>query len=113
MIVPFLGYVALAALALQLAMKGAGATAGLALAMGCVVLLCGDKIVRPAIADNGIRLGFVWVLMGCLGGFEALGLVGVVVGPVVISLARELWDQRVHDASNLAGCPQRVVQKRA
>jgi predicted PurR-regulated permease PerM len=112
-IVPFLGYVALAALALQLAMKGAGATAGLALAMGCVVLLCGDKIVRPAIADNGIRLGFVWVLMGCLGGFEALGLVGVVVGPVVISLARELWDQRVHDASNLAGCPQRVVQKRA
>jgi len=112
-IVPFLGYVALAALALQLAMKGAGATAGLALAMGCVVLLCGDKIVRPAIADNGIRLGFVWVLMGCLGGFEALGLVGVVVGPVVISLARELWDQRVHDASNLAGCPQRVAQKRA
>ena len=90
-IVPFLGYVAVAALALQLALKGAGATAALALAMGCVVLICGDKIVRPAIADNGIRLGFVWVLMGCLGGFEALGLVGLVVGPVVISLARELW----------------------
>ena len=105
-IVPFLGYVAVVALALQLAMKGAAATAALALAMGCVVLLCGDKIVRPAIAGNGIRLGFVWVLMGCLGGFEALGLVGLVVGPVVIGLARELWEQRVRDvaASDLAGC---------
>ena len=98
-IVPFLGYVAVTALALQLAMKGAGATAALSLAMGCAVLVCGDKIVRPAIADNGIRLGFVWVLMGCLGGFEALGLVGLVVGPVVIGLARELWEQRVRDVA--------------
>jgi predicted PurR-regulated permease PerM len=105
-IVPFLGYVAVAALALQLAMKGAAGTAALSLAMACFVLLCGDKIVRPAIAGNGIRLGFVWVLMGCLGGFEALGLVGLVVGPVVIGLARELWEQRVRDAaaSDLAGC---------
>jgi predicted PurR-regulated permease PerM len=105
-IVPFLGYAAVAALALQLAMKGAAATAALSLAMACFVLLCGDKIVRPAIAGNGIRLGFAWVLMGCLGGFEALGLVGLVVGPVVISLARELWEQRVRDvtAAELAGC---------
>ena len=97
-IVPFLGYLAVAALALQLAMKGAAATAALSLAMACVVLIIGDKIVRPAIAGNGIRLGFVWVLMGCLGGFEALGLVGLVVGPVVIGLARELWEERVRDA---------------
>lgn len=98
-IVPFLGYAAVAALALQLAMKGAATMAALASAMACVVLMCGDKIVRPAIADSGIRLGFVWVLMGCLGGFEVLGLVGLVVGPVVIGLARELWEQRVRDVA--------------
>jgi predicted PurR-regulated permease PerM len=33
--------------------------------------------------------------MGCLGGFEALGLVGVVIGPVVLTLARELWAERM------------------
>jgi hypothetical protein len=44
-----------------------------------------------------MRLHFVWVLMGCIGGFEALGLVGLVVGPVVLALARELWVQRVRD----------------
>jgi predicted PurR-regulated permease PerM len=35
--------------------------------------------------------------MGCLGGFEVLGLVGLVVGPVVLTLARELWQQRIRD----------------
>jgi len=38
--------------------------------------------------------------MGCLGGFEALGLVGVVIGPVVLTLARELWVQRARDLAN-------------
>ena len=78
-------------------MKGAAATALWSLAMGCAVLLAGDKIVRPVIAGNGVHLRFVWVLMGCLGGFEALGLVGLVVGPVALTLTRELWQQRVRD----------------
>ena len=55
----------------------------------------GDKIVRPMVARNGVRLGFVWVLMGCLGGFEVLGLVGLVVGPVLLALTRERWEERM------------------
>ena len=96
-LVPFLGYVAVSALTLQLAMAGAATSALLSFGLGCVVLFCGDKIVRPVVARDGTRLGFVWVLMGCLGGFEVLGLVGLVIGPVVLSLARELWEQSVRD----------------
>jgi predicted PurR-regulated permease PerM len=96
-LVPFLGYVAVVALALQLAMTGAAGPAGLAFGLGCGVLFLGDKIVRPVVARNGVQLGFVWVLMGCLGGFEVLGLVGVVIGPVVLTLLRELWQQNVRD----------------
>jgi predicted PurR-regulated permease PerM len=44
-------------------------------------------------------LRFVWVLMGCLGGFEVLGLIGLVLGPVVLTLARELWEQHVRDVA--------------
>jgi predicted PurR-regulated permease PerM len=94
-LVPFLGYAAVAALTVQLAVAGATTPALLSLAMGCIVLLCGDKIVRPMIAHNGTHLPFVWVLMGCLGGFEVLGLVGLVVGPVLLALTRELWKERV------------------
>ena len=92
-LVPFLGYAAAAALALQLAMKGLGTAAVVSFALAGVVLFCGDKIVRPVAARDGTRLSFVWGLMGCLGGFKALGLVGLVIGPVVLTLARDLWQQ--------------------
>jgi predicted PurR-regulated permease PerM len=92
---PFLGYAALGALALRLAIEGQGALGLLCVALGAVVLLIGDKVLRPSVAREGMHLPFVWVLMGCIGGFEALGLVGLVVGPVVLALARELWDERV------------------
>ena len=94
-LVPFVGFAAVAALAMQLAVAGATTPALLSLALGCLVLFCGDKIVRPMIAHNGTNLPFVWVLMGCLGGFEVLGLVGLVVGPVLLALTRELWEERL------------------
>ena len=96
-LVPFLGYVAVGALTLQLAMTVTSTPPLVAFGLGCFVLFCGDKVVRPVVARHGTRLSFVWVLMGCLGGFEVLGLIGLVIGPVVLTLARELWEQRVRD----------------
>jgi predicted PurR-regulated permease PerM len=96
-LVPFLAYGAVVALTLQLAMTVGATPPLLVFGLGCVVLVCGDKVVRPVLACDGIRLRFVWVLMGCLGGFEVLGLVGLVVGPVVLTLLRELWEQHVRD----------------
>jgi predicted PurR-regulated permease PerM len=98
-LLPFVGYVAVAVLTVQLAITGATSAALLTLSLGALVLFCGDKVVRPAVAGDGTGLSFVWVLMGCLGGFEVLGLVGVVVGPVVLTVARELWEQRVRDVA--------------
>ena len=100
--VPFVGYAAVAAMAVDMAVKGGATPVLLPVALGCVVLLCGDKIVRPMVARGGIRLPFVWVLMGCIGGFETLGLAGLVIGPVVLSLARELWEQRIRELASSA-----------
>jgi len=102
-LVPFLGYLAVVALALQLAVTGATTPALISLGLGCLVLLCGDKIVRPLVARDGVRLSFVWILIGCLGGFEVFGLVGLIVGPVVLTLARELWERYVRDLSVQCG----------
>lgn len=96
-LVPFLGYAAVAAVTLQLAMTGAATPALISLALGCAVLFCGDKVVRPVVARHGTHLPFAWVLMGCLGGFEALGPVGLAIGPVVLSVTKELWAQRVRN----------------
>jgi len=86
--VPFVGYAAVSAMAVQLFLNGASSTALLSLALGCAVLLCGDKLVRPMVARSGMRLPFVWVLMGSIGGFGVLGLAGVVIGPAVLALAQ-------------------------
>ena len=112
-LVPFLGYAAVGALTLQLAMMVATTPPVLAFGLGCAVLFVGDKVVRPVVARDGIRLRFVWVLMGCLGGFEVLGLIGLVLGPVVLTLARELWEQRVRDlaVADVADAKPEVSQR--
>jgi predicted PurR-regulated permease PerM len=94
-LIPFLGYAAVAALAMHLAMTGPATSALFVFGSGLMVLVCGDKVVRPVVAGDATHLRFVWVLIGCLGGFQMLGLVGLMVGPVVLSLARELWQQRL------------------
>ncbi|HET7362251.1 MAG TPA: AI-2E family transporter [Burkholderiales bacterium] len=96
-LVPFLGYTAVLAVTLHLVVTGAATPALLALGLGCAVLFVGDKVVRPVVAREGTHLPFAWVLMGCLGGFEVLGPVGLVIGPVALTLARELWSQRIRD----------------
>jgi predicted PurR-regulated permease PerM len=105
-LVPFLGYVAVIALALQLAIAGTGASASTVLALGTLILFVGDKVVRPSVTRDGTRLPFVWVLMGCLGGFEAFGLIGLVIGPVALALTRELWEQRVQEGADQYRAPQ-------
>ena len=111
-LVPFLAYGAVGALTLQLALTVTDTPPLLAFGLGCFILFCGDKVVRPMIARDGIRLRFVWVLMGCLGGFEVLGLIGLVIGPVVLTLARELWEQRVRDlAADVTDSKSRVSQR--
>src|SRR6185369_13755851 len=82
---PFWAFVAFPALPFS---SATAATASFTL--GSLVLFLGDKLVRPAMARNGTHLPYVWILMGCLGGFQVLGLVGLVVGPVALTLSREL-----------------------
>jgi predicted PurR-regulated permease PerM len=92
--VPFLGYVAVAGLALRMAVAGQAADALACAALGSAVLLFGDKVVRPTVTRSGLELQFVWVLLGCVGGFETLGPVGLVIGPVALRVAAEMWLQR-------------------
>jgi len=91
--VPFLGYAAVGAMALMLAMKGLQTQAMMSLLFGAGVLLCGDKVVRPMAARGRMRLPFVWVLMACIGGFSVFGLSGLVTGPALLAVAREMLEQ--------------------
>lgn len=94
--IPYFGYVVVAGVACSIAAGGAVTSALAVLVLGCIVHFVGDKIVRPVLVGNAVELGFVWVLMGSLGGLELMGLLGVLVGPIVLALSSSLWRQWVH-----------------
>jgi predicted PurR-regulated permease PerM len=94
-LIPFLAYVVVVAVALTLAATGAVMAAAVVVGLGAIVVFAGDKIVRPVLVGGAARLGFVWSLMGTLGGIELLGLLGLFVGPVVLALSGALWQEWV------------------
>ena len=53
----------------------------------CLVILGYiDNIARPAIISKRVRLSFLWVLLGVLGGLSTFGFIGILAGPLILSL---------------------------
>ena len=89
--IPYLGYVAVAGVALSVASGGSHTAALGILVAGWVIHLVADKVVRPILVGDEVDLGFLWVLMASLGGLEVMGLLGVLVGPAVLALTSAIW----------------------
>ena len=61
------------------------------LAFGSFVVFIADHFVRPVLIGGSIRLPFVWVLLGILGGVESFGLLGLFLGPALLAVLITLW----------------------
>jgi predicted PurR-regulated permease PerM len=61
------------------------------LAFGSIVVFVADHFVRPVLIGGSIRLPFVWVLLGILGGVESFGLLGLFLGPALLAVLITLW----------------------
>lgn len=57
------------------------------LAWGALVVGSADNVVRPLVIGGKADLPFSLMALGAIGGFAAFGLIGVVIGPVVLSLS--------------------------
>jgi predicted PurR-regulated permease PerM len=65
---------------------------------GMVVVFVADHFIRPVLIGGAVRLPFLWVLLGILGGLEALGLIGLFVGPAVMAVLVSLWREWTDEA---------------
>ena len=65
---------------------------------GCVVVFIADHFVRPVLIGGAVKLPFLWVLLGILGGLEGFGLVGLFLGPAVMAALIALWREWVASA---------------
>jgi predicted PurR-regulated permease PerM len=58
---------------------------------GWLVVFVADHFVRPILIGSSTRLPFIWVLLGIFGGLETFGLIGVFLGPAIMSVLIAIW----------------------
>lgn len=89
--IPFGAALAFAAAGLALLAQGSVVAAIVIFVLGMIVSFVADHFVRPVLIEGATRLPFVWVLLGILGGVEAWGLIGLVMGPAIMAALMLLW----------------------
>lgn len=88
---PFCAPLVFCGAALWLAAQGAIVGAiGLAVT-GVVVVFVAEHFVRPVLIGNSTRLSFLLVLFGILGGATTFGLIGIFIGPALMTVLMVLW----------------------
>ena len=90
---PFGAWFAFGLATLILLIQGHLLAAALLFGFSVVVMLLGDNVAQPAIIGNSVKLPFVLALIGTFGGLEAFGLVGLFIGPAVMSALLLAWRQ--------------------
>jgi predicted PurR-regulated permease PerM len=89
--IPFGAPVVFAVAALLVVAQGSLVWAVAVVASGLLVVFLADHFIRPVLIGGATRLPFIWVLLGILGGIEAWGLIGLFLGPAIMSALILLW----------------------
>lgn len=89
--VPFGAPIVFIACALYLLVQSQTTAAIALFVFGVLVTFVADHFVRPLLIGSSTRLPFLWVLLGIFAGLETFGLVGLFLGPAVISILIAIW----------------------
>jgi predicted PurR-regulated permease PerM len=92
---PFCAPLVFCGAALWLFVHGATVSAVGVAAFGFVVVFVAEHFVRPVLIGGSTRLPFLLVLFGILGGAETFGLIGLFVGPALMTVLTMLWAEWV------------------
>jgi predicted PurR-regulated permease PerM len=76
--------------AIGLVLSGRTAAAAVLVGIGVAIVGSVDNIVRPVMLAHATRMNGLLVLISLLGGVQAFGLVGLLVGPLIISVVLAL-----------------------
>jgi predicted PurR-regulated permease PerM len=90
-IIPFGAPLFFGIAALLVFAQGSAVGAIVILATGAATVFVADHFVRPVVIGSATRLPFIWVLFGILGGVATWGLLGLFLGPAIMSALILLW----------------------
>lgn len=97
--IPLAGPVFLGLVGLYLVGQGQQAMAFTVFIVGNAVLMVADYWVRPRLIQGRTHMPFLAVLFGIFGGIAAMGLLGVILGPVILALFFVLMREAAVDES--------------
>jgi predicted PurR-regulated permease PerM len=69
----------------------ASATKAVLFLMWCVFVGLSDNVLKPMLLGRGVAAPIVVVFLGAIGGFVALGLIGLFVGAIALSVGYKLF----------------------
>lgn len=64
---------------------------------GAAVVSWVDNLIRPLVISNAIKISFLLVMFGVLGGLAAFGVVGLFAGPVILAIAMAVWREWIEE----------------
>jgi predicted PurR-regulated permease PerM len=88
---PFCAPIVFCGAGLWLFLQGGTAGAIGIVVFGFAVVFVAEHFVRPVLIGSSTRLPFLLVLFGILGGAETFGLLGVFIGPALMTILMVLW----------------------
>jgi predicted PurR-regulated permease PerM len=68
----------------------------------CVVVALMDNVLKPLLLGRGVPVPIVVVFLGAIGGFLAIGIMGLFVGPIVLSVGYKLFLAWLDEGTELA-----------
>jgi predicted PurR-regulated permease PerM len=57
----------------------------------CIVVGLMDNVLKPLLLGRGVPVPIVVVFLGAIGGFLAMGIIGLFVGPILLSVGYKLF----------------------
>ncbi|GAB5095234.1 AI-2E family transporter [Caballeronia sp. LP006] len=94
---PFCAPIVFLGSALWLLAQGSVISAASVAIFGLIVVFISEHFVRPVLIGGSTRLPFLLVLFGILGGAETFGLIGLFIGPALMTILVVLWTDWVRD----------------
>ncbi|KDR30698.1 MULTISPECIES: AI-2E family transporter [Caballeronia] len=96
---PFCAPIVFLGSALWLLAQGSTIAAACVAVFGLIVVFVAEHFVRPVLIGGSARLPFLLVLFGILGGAETFGLIGLFIGPALMTILVVLWTDYVDNRS--------------
>jgi predicted PurR-regulated permease PerM len=111
--VPGAAPLVLAMIGLGLGLTGHTVAAVAVFSVGMLIVMAVDYTVRPLLIKGGTSLPFLAILFGIFGGVFAMGVVGLVIGPVILVLLMVFFREATSDEADAMPpiVPERLAEE--